>query len=233
MYRKISMSICFILKYILLFMEKTDNPPIEEETIAGLKRKLVQEHTNFELTGKGGRANQKDKYEDDRGPRCDVRKTDLTGLTRGNTGVGHKRRHDDRGESSFDSCVNTQLGPGDTKFSETIHVEYRDGSGMLTQTGMGPKEKKWRTGEEGKGGPLIKSGNFPKSPLSPHLKLKELAHRKGSLSPCSGNGHNQNSKLGMLGRFPWLKRQALPCPHHNHENPFMELSRAGKNRDKP
>lgn len=45
--------------------------------------------------------------------------------------------------------------------------------------------------------PLIKSDDFPKSPLSPHLKLKELARRKSTLSPIINRLSTEESALEL------------------------------------
>lgn len=50
----------------------------------------------------------------------------------------------------------------------------------LTNVTMGPNEKKSKKSSAEDLGPLIKCDAFPISPISPHLKLKELVRRKGS-----------------------------------------------------
>lgn len=81
-------------------------------------------------------------------------------------------------------------------------METGDGSGLIAQTDTGPNGKRMRRDVEGVAGPLFKYGNFPKSPISPHLKLKELAHRKRSLSPMTGNEQNQKTERTHHSNVP-------------------------------
>lgn len=65
---------------------------------------------------------------------------------------------------------------------------------------LGLKEKKSKRSLVGVG-PLIKSRAFPKSPISSHLKLKELARKKGPFHQSTKQQPNQEHATYKVGRI--------------------------------
>lgn len=65
-------------------------------------------------------------------------------------------------------------------------------------------------------GPFIISEAFPKSPISPHLKLKEMAMRKGTMSLVNINITNHGNSIEQTHcdshNTSMAEEVALPCP---------------------
>lgn len=80
---------------------------------------------------------------------------------------------EERDKSPAANRLNTQPRPN-FKTPKVASLEMSNvEAGLLHHAEMGPREKKLKTEEEGKC-PFIRSERFPKSHLSPHLKLKEM-----------------------------------------------------------
>lgn len=81
--------------------------------------------------------------------------------------VGRKR--------AFESLAESPIEPG-----PKLNFPTESGLGIFVESG--PKEKKLNTNTTESLGPLIRIEAFPNSPFSLHMKLKELARKKGSPS---------------------------------------------------
>lgn len=110
--------------------------------------------------------------------------------------MGHKKNFDERegpnenfthshGNATcpFENSPILQVGFVVDISEDSTNGINRNEIGLVSPTGKRLEEKKLKTGDEGQTGAFIKSERFPKSLLSPHLKLKELAQRKVSTSP--------------------------------------------------
>lgn len=102
--------------------------------------------------------------------------------------MGHKHCHEEREESPI-------LGLAKIPIIHPTNSDTLTCSGLGKQQRKGPTEKKLKRTVEATIGPLIKSDNFSKSPISPHLKLKELARRKCTFSPSNFDSNIQGSSM--------------------------------------
>lgn len=85
------------------------------------------------------------------------------------------------------------LGPQKTHLTNFNTLEK---SGLGKRHWKGPMVKKLKRTTEDSPGPPIKSDNFPKSSIFPHLKLKELARRKGFCSPSNSSSKTEGNTWG-------------------------------------